>query len=176
MYMVWGQVCGAAIRCLQTQVVNSIIRYSSGEEGMLQHSITNHSCPVDATTVGGGDGGRDQGLRRRHLTSRARAHRPFEHFDATRAGRGVSPLDAPQIARMSVIAGHDDREREKERYCTLQANFLHVQIALRAIGEGGRTRSCRAGTRNARGVIVNRRVRQLQGLVLKPAHFSVSDF
>ena len=28
MYMVWGQVCGAAIRCLQTQVVNSIIRYT----------------------------------------------------------------------------------------------------------------------------------------------------
>ena len=38
---------------------------------MLQHSITNHSCPVDATAVGG-DGGRDQGLRRRHLTSMGR--------------------------------------------------------------------------------------------------------
>ena len=71
MYMVWGQVCGAAIRCLQTQVVNSIIRYSSGEEGMLQHSITHHTCPVDATAVEGNDG-RDQGLRRRHLTSMGR--------------------------------------------------------------------------------------------------------
>ena len=37
----------------------------------MQHSITNHSCPVDATAVGG-DGGRDQGLRRRHLTSMGR--------------------------------------------------------------------------------------------------------
>ena len=38
---------------------------------MLQHSITHHTCPVDATAVEG-DGGRDQGLRRRHLTSMGR--------------------------------------------------------------------------------------------------------
>ena len=38
---------------------------------MLQHSITNHSCPVDATAVGGGWRS-GPGARRRHLTSMGR--------------------------------------------------------------------------------------------------------
>ena len=78
---------------------------------------------------------------------RANAHRPFEHFDAARAGRGVSPLDAPQIARMSFIARDRarDRAREKETYCTLQANFLHrSQLAELA---------AQAGAINASGTI-----------------------
>ena len=54
---------------------------------------------------------------------RARAHRPFEHFDAARAGRGVSPLDAPQIARMSFIDRASDGAREREKETCRGHNF-----------------------------------------------------
>ena len=60
MYMVWGSACGAQFVVCKPRLISYNKIYSSGEEGMLQHSITHH---VPSRCYNSGRGGMAVGTR-----------------------------------------------------------------------------------------------------------------